>query len=353
MAGNGNALESPVPESFKKGRLCQHSRLEDERPGHRAPRWVRKFHLDNGENAVLAFKESNSQVVMAFCAPANGPRCTCLKISTTRGGVAMGELARYDAACRALAEAWKVDEVKDIRNKALAMQTYAKQANDRVLIDHATDIRLRAEIKAGEMLAEMRVRGERQKPADAANTKRRHGSNATPCTRPTLGDLGVTKTQSSRWQKLAALPKAEQEDVIAGAKHKAQVALDVSAKRKPKPSQEIDKDPISSAAIDCAVAVRGVVLEAMDKMKPAEVPDLLITLGDEWRDLKVIIKRHATPAVEAETEVAARLNDDGLDIPPYLDQRTATAAAAGPAARDIADKQADPGADACAGKRES
>jgi hypothetical protein len=59
------------------------------------------------------------------------------------------ELARYNAACRALAEARSVDKVRDILNLAEAQRAYAEMAKNRGLEADALEIRERAERHLG------------------------------------------------------------------------------------------------------------------------------------------------------------------------------------------------------------
>jgi hypothetical protein len=61
------------------------------------------------------------------------------------------QLARYDEMCRAIDAAYKVDEAKDIRDQAIALETYARQAHNIEAERKACEIRLRAERKAGEL----------------------------------------------------------------------------------------------------------------------------------------------------------------------------------------------------------
>jgi hypothetical protein len=129
------------------------------------------------------------------------------------------EIVHYDAALRELAQATRVNEVKKILDKAVALQVYARQAKERKLIIFATDIRLRAEIRAGDILLTMK----KNQGAVSGKTGRKGKPVLDPRTK--LSDLGITKTQSSRWQKLAALPKEKQEKRIADIKQKAEAAV--------------------------------------------------------------------------------------------------------------------------------
>ncbi len=106
-------------------------------------------------------------------------------------------LVRYDAAKRALAAASRVDEVKRIHDKAVALLAYARQAGDFELQNTAAEIRILAERKAGQLLVDMNDTGQRQAKQ---NGRPRKVSSST-----TLPKLGISRDQSSKWQRLARL----------------------------------------------------------------------------------------------------------------------------------------------------
>jgi phage N-6-adenine-methyltransferase len=138
------------------------------------------------------------------------------------------KLARYEAARAALELAAKFDEIKDIRDKAVAMQAYARLAKDIELIGYSTDIRWRAEQRAGQMLLETkpdRAKGSR------GTLNGRDASGNTAMVSPdnsvrqaTLKEVGITLNQSSRWQKLAEMTPEQFEEKLTAAKSKAENA---------------------------------------------------------------------------------------------------------------------------------
>ena len=151
----------------------------------------------------------------------------------------MTQLIKYEAARHALQVAHSVDEVKDIRDKAQAMALYAKQANDTALVEWATEIKVRAERRAGEMLAEIGV-----KPG---NPQLSHDRTIGP----KLDELGITRNQSSRWQKLAAVPEAQFEQAVAAAKEVAgEVTTAALLRLREKPEPKKKPAPISTVEDD-------------------------------------------------------------------------------------------------------
>jgi hypothetical protein len=117
-------------------------------------------------------------------------------------------LVRYDAMRRAIAEAHSIDEVKDIRDRALALETYARQAMNEEDERRCREIRQRAERKVGQGLKEMAATGER-------HSGRGDQKSASRAPIPKLSDWGISLDQSSDWQRVAGLSDEEFEAALA------------------------------------------------------------------------------------------------------------------------------------------
>lgn len=125
-------------------------------------------------------------------------------------------LIKYDIACKALAEAKSVDEVKDIRDKSDAMRIYAKQAKNKELEIDAAEIRIRAERRLGEMLREQKETVGLNTGTQGFGRPSLGGSSEEPPKSdiPTLADVGIDKKLSSRAQKVADIPEDKFESIM-------------------------------------------------------------------------------------------------------------------------------------------
>ena len=133
----------------------------------------------------------------------------------------MSGLIKYEAACRALAECKAVDEVKSWADKAAAMQAYGRMAKDKTLEIDAAEIRIRAERRLGEMLAQQKAEGGLNQGSRSQLSGKTETGDVLAVvgddrqkTVPKLADVGVSKDLSSRAQKLAAVPDSEFEAEI-------------------------------------------------------------------------------------------------------------------------------------------
>ncbi len=121
----------------------------------------------------------------------------------------MTTLARISEAKKALSAARSLDDVLQIRDQAEALRVYVKAASDSLdAANAAAEIKLRAERKAGEMLAAM------EKPKGGRPSKTADILSGVSATK-SLDDLGVTEKQSSRWQREAMVSNEEFEEYIA------------------------------------------------------------------------------------------------------------------------------------------
>jgi hypothetical protein len=121
-------------------------------------------------------------------------------------------LVRYDAACRAVAAAATVDDVKEITAQAEAVRAYAKQARNRQLEVDAAEIRIRAERRLGELMA---AQGETVgKARGAAEPGTNRGATRVENKPASLAEAGIDKNLAHRARTLAAVPNQKFEELL-------------------------------------------------------------------------------------------------------------------------------------------
>ena len=117
-------------------------------------------------------------------------------------------LANLSKAARMLAESKTLEEVKHIMNIAEAARTYARAAKLGLqAYNDAAEVKVRAERKAGEMLAQL----ERTAPQDArSHSKLEYDSPY----REVLDENEIPTTTAFRWQQMAKMPEQVFEERI-------------------------------------------------------------------------------------------------------------------------------------------
>ena len=118
-------------------------------------------------------------------------------------------LTKLDRATQMLAEVRTADEAKNIIDLAEAARVYAKQVDLGLEAqNHAAEIKIRAQRKAGEILAKI------EKGAGRPNLSQ----PVTNFKQDTYDDIGITRQDASRWQQIATLPAETFEAFIAETK---------------------------------------------------------------------------------------------------------------------------------------
>jgi len=165
---------------------------------------------------------------------------------------------------RALAETTDLKEVKTIRDRAEAVRHYARSAALGFEIQNqAAELKLRAERRAGELLAGVVSHGGDRKSSS-------HDENLI------LADLGIDHNQSARWQREAAIPQETFEEYVRSANQSGReltsqglLKLEREFSRSQRPSQPLQparngKETLSPAGDFgrcCAAAAETLVIE--------------------------------------------------------------------------------------------
>ena len=125
-------------------------------------------------------------------------------------------LTIFTNGARMLEQAVTIQQAKELKNLALTAKDWARRKGlGKQAEDHARRYALEAERKMGEMLlATKRAKGTDKGGRQYVDGRHRRPSNAPP----TLSELGLTKNESAKAQRIAEIPQDKFDEVTSGAK---------------------------------------------------------------------------------------------------------------------------------------
>lgn len=168
-------------------------------------------------------------------------------------------LALYERMCSAIAECVAVDEAKDIRDKALALEAYYRQARNLDAEREAANVRLRAERRVGELLKDL-ARAETPNPEG----RNQHVVTSPEETQPrqpsiseqampkgpspyaaALSEHGISRQTAHKFQALANIPEADFERALkAPEKPSTKGVIARATVREPTPAPRVPDDAL-------------------------------------------------------------------------------------------------------------
>lgn len=113
----------------------------------------------------------------------------------------------YEAARQALSQCQNIDECKDWADKAAALASYAKQAEDETLMRMATRIKARAVRRSGELLRQI-------EPGQGARDGKRGEGDHTPLRSEAARDAGMSKHQQVQATRVANVPQQDFDEQV-------------------------------------------------------------------------------------------------------------------------------------------
>jgi hypothetical protein len=232
----------------------------------------------------------------------------------------------FKTAKRQITQAKTVAEVKDIRDKAIAMAVYALQAKNIELKAEAEVIRLYAERRLGQMMQEQKNTVGLNTGTAGKGRPKIGGVSETPPKkddRLTLAAAGIDKNLAKAARKKAAKSEAEFEEEVAAKRAEAR-----EPPSKEKKAIKKKTEPISSLLDQCVTEVQKKIQRTIAEMRRRHAPQeqfvhLFAVLHDALTDLE----RRTLPAAEEDAAAEAdrarpRINRGGgrfmdrLEAPP-------------------------------------